>query len=104
MLRETRDRWVAALRSGKYKQGTGYLQQNGRFCCLGVLNDIQNNPCNKRHGAIMYDSPSRVAAAHVNTEWLQSQGLEVKDVVTLMNMNDDGATFDVIADWISQNV
>lgn len=38
-------RWVAALRSGDYQQGTGCLRecQPGepeRFCCLGVLSDL----------------------------------------------------------------
>lgn len=32
-------KWVAALRSGKYKQGKGALHQKtgNKFCCLGVL-------------------------------------------------------------------
>ena len=29
--------WIAALRSGKYQQGTGSLVSGGRYCCLGVL-------------------------------------------------------------------
>lgn len=37
---ENRINWVAALRSGKYKQGSGSLTQitkNGQLdCCLGV--------------------------------------------------------------------
>lgn len=34
--------WVAALRSGKYKQGTRYLRNcNDTYCCLGVLLDIE---------------------------------------------------------------
>lgn len=31
-------KWVAALRSGQYRQGTGYLCDAGiNYCCLGVL-------------------------------------------------------------------
>lgn len=35
-------RWVAALRSGKYKQGAGVLHNvdKNTFCCLGVLCEI----------------------------------------------------------------
>jgi hypothetical protein len=37
-------RWLKALRSGKYQQGTNSLQtiEDGiaKFCCLGVLRDI----------------------------------------------------------------
>lgn len=38
---DIKTRWVEALRSGQYKQGTGYLrvrsEPHDRFCCLGVL-------------------------------------------------------------------
>lgn len=39
---EIRDKWMAALRSGEYRQGTGALRnsQTGRYCCLGVLCEI----------------------------------------------------------------
>jgi hypothetical protein len=48
MIKEVADRWVAELRSGKYKQTTGYLNvvrsENEEvpvgFCCLGVLCEI----------------------------------------------------------------
>ena len=37
----TKAKWVAALRSGKYKQGTGQLRtEDDCYCCLGVLCDI----------------------------------------------------------------
>lgn len=38
---EVKSKWVAALRSGQYKQGQGRLRspQDG-FCCLGVLCDL----------------------------------------------------------------
>lgn len=35
---EIKRRWLDAL--PKYEQGTGHLNQNGRFCCLGVLCDV----------------------------------------------------------------
>lgn len=37
---EIKAKWVEALRSGKYQQGTGRLCWNGEHCCLGVLYDI----------------------------------------------------------------
>lgn len=43
---EIKARWVAALRSGKYKQGTGKLRRKigtrgkEQFCCLGVLSEL----------------------------------------------------------------
>ena len=37
-----RKKWVAALRSGKYKQGKGQLYDNldEKYCCLGVACDL----------------------------------------------------------------
>lgn len=36
-VRENRAKWVAALRSGEYKQGKGKLRTRGNtYCCLGV--------------------------------------------------------------------
>ena len=33
------DRWIAALKSGKYKQTVNVLRDENGFCCLGVLAD-----------------------------------------------------------------
>lgn len=40
MNQEIKKKWVDALRSGEYKQGTEHLKKDGCFCCLGVLMDI----------------------------------------------------------------
>lgn len=37
MNKQLRDEWLADLRSGKFKQGSGRLQRGNTFCCLGVL-------------------------------------------------------------------
>jgi len=37
---EIRARWTAALRSGTYKQGEGYLRINDGYCCFGVLCEL----------------------------------------------------------------
>jgi hypothetical protein len=44
---EVKARWIAALRSGEYKQGCDVLRTlNDEFCCLGVLCDLYA----KEHG------------------------------------------------------
>lgn len=37
---EVKAKWVAALRSGEYKQGREQLKYGNEFCCLGVLCDL----------------------------------------------------------------
>lgn len=34
--------WTAALRSGKYKQGKGWLYKDDKYCCLGVYADLND--------------------------------------------------------------
>jgi hypothetical protein len=40
MNEEIKRRWIEALRSGRYQQGTQYLRQGDRYCVLGVLCDL----------------------------------------------------------------
>jgi hypothetical protein len=46
MNQNIKQRWLEALRSGKYKRGTGTLkakqlgEKGYRYCCLGVLCDL----------------------------------------------------------------
>lgn len=51
-------KWVAALRSGKYKQGKGRLHKvdasnHHKYCCLGVLCDVVGAP-KERVGSVFY--------------------------------------------------
>jgi hypothetical protein len=50
---EIKAQWVTALRSGEYKQGKGYLNRGGKFCCLGVLCDIA-----EKAGVVETQAPS----------------------------------------------
>ncbi len=47
MNKEIKDRWLAALRSGEYKQTTLYLKDDNGYCCLGVLCDLYLKDNNK---------------------------------------------------------
>lgn len=40
MKKRIKNKWVKALRSGKYQQTTGALREGDSFCCLGVLCNI----------------------------------------------------------------
>ena len=37
---EVKQKWIDALRSGKYEQGSGKLRGANGYCCLGVLCDL----------------------------------------------------------------
>lgn len=49
--------WIAALRSGKYKQGQKWLNKSGALCCLGVACEVMgmtSEPSNMGGGVIQY--------------------------------------------------
>lgn len=37
---ELLDKWIVALKSGKYQQSCSSLHDEKGFCCLGVLYDV----------------------------------------------------------------
>lgn len=40
LRKDVKAKWLAALRSGEYKQGRHYLARNDQYCCLGVLCEV----------------------------------------------------------------
>lgn len=115
MLASLKRKWIAALRSGKFKQGSGDLYDDGSYCCLGVLAKVQgakvvNNDRLVRNGKdVRKDHQSK---GH-KMEFLDKQfcaGLHTKTQQRLGNMNDGkGAylgkrkSFAEIADFIEKN-
>lgn len=54
-MNEVVKNWVAALRSGEYKQGTGAMCAYDNYCCLGVLCEVvgfekRKAPATRRSG------------------------------------------------------
>jgi|SRR5712671_2579910 len=100
-------KWVAALRSGKYRQGEGYLQKDGRFCCLGVLCDLLDDKDWRRSwdeqeaGSLLWGG---TGLAIVPDDGLARAGIHPHKAGHLMTMNDTGESFARIADWIEKNL
>jgi hypothetical protein len=113
-------RWIDALLSGDYSQGTDRLRTGDRFCCLGVLCDLaaqegigQWSPINTNFhldGKVFYG-----AIPHVVADWA---GLEYEDRTPLLDhteegtetldqlasMNDSGWTFQQIAEIVKDKL
>ncbi len=109
MNQELKSKWLEALRSGRYDQGTGSLRVKlpddgiDRYCCLGVLCDITNSSLwDKRIG------PGRMTfegSFNYLPQWVRDHA-GVSDAVqaNLSKMNDGGQTFEQIADYIEDNL
>lgn len=109
---EIKAKWVAALRSGEYKQGRDVLRtEDDAYCCLGVLCDLA-----AREGVGEWDPSYGHFVSGVAdigyalpptgvVEWAGLGGVcpyvEVDgDHPALSSLNDTGRTFGEIADLI----
>lgn len=107
---EIKARWVAALRSGEYKQGEGELRsKTERFCCLGVLCDLKDDSAWERddaefpygYGSVAeYDLPPQEVGAWAGFDWYVTEVTISGKRMTLYDHNDAGRTFAEIADAI----
>jgi hypothetical protein len=128
MNKRVMKKWIKALRSGKYKQGKGYLKQfnsknEPRHCCLGVLCELYDQQMKKNHKKTLFtehmiDSET-VEFISFNKhdgglpkevrEWANminpcGEFINKDRVEYLSDLNDDGKKFSTIADIIEKNV
>lgn len=106
-----KQKWVKALRSGKYKQGRGMLRNNdNEFCCLGVLCDLfDQSRWIKRENGYSYKYGKGLskgyASSNLPEDIFKKIGLSWYQEDILINMNDNRRmSFDEIADWIEERV
>ncbi len=122
MIKEIKERWVEALRSGKYQQGSGYLLKDDKYCCLGVLcelavedriiskdTEVERNIDSEKSIITLFGDnsewrtaflPKKVANWSCLFETNFNYNGTNKDLITL---NDDGVPFTTIADLIEKN-
>ena len=120
MKKSIKDKWVKALRSGKYEQGKNYLHSaDGKFCCLGVLCDISPVTSHRgvnttSYGLLRLESslPSEVmewsgistsVGTFKNREGYFMSLAEYNDGKLEIDGVDRPATFLEIADWLDCN-
>src|SRR5687767_2980139 len=114
MKKHIMEKWVAALRSGEFKQTRGTLEDSKGNCCLGIL-------CNLAlvEGVCDYYPENSIRVARFDGSCdilpfsvMKWAGMKSEDgcfgnketgVAYLTEINDDGASFDKIADIIEKN-
>lgn len=96
MTPELAKKWADALRSGKYKQGQGYLhdEDEDTYCCLGVL-----------HKIVWGRNPAQ-GESHISDSFNvvpEVYQLSQEDEANFISMNDGQKfTFERIADYIEK--
>lgn len=104
-------KWVLALRSGKYQQGSGVLRsEKNEFCCLGILCDISekgswtSEPINIEKGYGYTFGEAEFTIYPPNAIQRIFQKCYVQRTI-LVSMNDNRRLpFDAIADYIAENL
>ena len=118
MKKEIKEKWLEALRSGKYQQGRMRLRNSREeFCCLGVLVDIVHpewwvaspDPgidyvvsTPDYHAGPLAAVPPREFAVEVGLPEHMPTGKST--FLTLAHMNDGGDSFHCIADFIEREL
>ncbi len=99
-----RDKWIAALRSGDYKQTIGTLRDaTGSHCCLGVLCELYSNN-GKGHWVEYerYSYKSDISGGVCPSAMSKEQGIE-SILPHLITLNDRKTPFTAIADLLERH-
>lgn len=112
MNKDIKERWIKALRSGEYKQGIYVLKNGDTYCCLGVLCDLYSKETKKANFE-MIGGRGNLFLGHLSVlpqevvDWANFNDQEGEislngKEATLTGINDNGATFEEIADIIEE--
>jgi hypothetical protein len=104
---EVKKLWLEALRSGNYEQTRFFLRDKRGYCCLGVLCDLHPDVDWSRStpGVAFYPFDEDEMDLGILPDKASSwSGLTDEQRNILMNMNDDGKSFEEIADYIENNI
>ena len=104
MLGPNQTKWVESLRSGKYRQGRGYLRVENRYCCLGVgceIFDIEKH-ARVQDKILYYEFGKEQPCVSICPDELW-EILGFISCSNLVSMNDNGKSFTEIADEIEKN-
>jgi len=104
---EVKKAWVEALRSGEYEQTDGGLCYDGKYCCLGVLCEIDERVTPIRYSTkdVAYeigDGPFELGV--LPREFRDLIGITPQQESIVIKMNDGGTGFPEIADYIEANL
>lgn len=106
----TKERWIQALRSSDYRQGTGHLYNGQTYCCLGVLCDVLGY---KKVASAAWPFVTPKKEKVVNSVGGLSPEGDVDDGIAglpysvrsvLAEWNDNGVSFEELAEWLDKHL
>ncbi len=113
MIKKYKEKWIAALRSGDYRQNRGSLRRmvdetNFGYCCLGVLCEVLKEDKKLCQEGFVFENDQciysgAIGYASLPTKLLERLKIEVKTQDKLITMNDyKHRNFKEIANYISR--
>lgn len=107
--------WIRLLRSGEIKQGIGALKMGTSYCCLGVCKefvlgeepapgqDVLSETDRKKIGLREVNGAACEASDYLKiTNFVKENGYSAFGSTILAELNDEGATFQQIADLLEK--
>lgn len=122
MDKNIKERWLAALRGGEYPQGRNQLNTGSGFCCLGVLTDLFIKEQQAKgldyswkeceQGGLFVSGQAPLGyAEHRNitpgavVRWAGLDNTDGDKMLPLLaKMNDNGASFSELANFIEEKL
>lgn len=112
MNQQVKQKWVSALRSGDYQQTKNYLHTDNGFCCLGVLCDLYGKEHNVEWDLVEDEDHNyyrfQDGEASLPLSVIEWAGVEDTNPSipgkSLAELNDNGSTFNEIADLIEEHL
>lgn len=89
MNQAIKEKWVNALKSGEYEQGTDFLNKDGEFCCLGVLCDLYNKETGIEWEDAKWEDAKNQAPKHKIKSFLGQQAVLPSVVVEWAGLEND---------------
>jgi hypothetical protein len=118
MNSQIKQQWIEALRSNEYEQTTAYLRTQQGYCCLGVLCDLyawehddvewdRSNNGNSYEFLDAYQAlPDKVmkwaGLSHADPYYVVADEETGERNIHLSTVNDNGSTFEEIAQLIEE--
>lgn len=96
---DLRKLWCEELRSGRYQQTHDFLKLGNGYCCLGVLCDIAYKQAVYH---IPLENYKNLETERIPDEIMKAAKISYDQCRELSVANDDGKTFDYIANMIEE--
>jgi hypothetical protein len=116
LVPEVKEKWIAALRSGEYIQGSGalkyrdYVQGETCHCALGVLCEVVAPEGFKQHPVFLkyshqFEGTKKAQECYPNQNKLKELGIYPSMFKKIAMLNDDQQrSFEYIADFVEKNL